>query len=197
MWRSSFRTEAAAFDFLLLTLVAFAAVAIAALAGGAAAGLPVWAVVSGAAVVFSVRRRRPAQVLRTAPAHMGPAGERRLLVLAQETPSADALDELGRRADRVIVVSTAGTSLVRRWLSDVDGARARASRRVDETVRCLRAANVDAAAVDEDPVRAIEDALRVFGGDEIVVATGPSARDAAVAARVRARFALPVTHLVA
>jgi uncharacterized membrane protein len=190
-------SEAGAFGFLVLTLCAFAAAAVTSFVGGPAVALWVLAVLSLAAVAVLVRGHRPRQALRTAPAHMGAPEEHRLLVLAQETLSDESLAELGRRADRIVVVSPAGSSFVHRWASDVDDARAQASRRVDDTVRGLRATNADVAGTvgDEDPVRALEDALRAFGGDEIVVATGP--RDAALAERVRERFALPVTHVVA
>ena len=96
-----------------------------------------------------------------------------------------------------MVVSAASPTFLRHWTSDIDEAIEQAGGRVDETVRRLRAANVEASGAigDDDPVRAIEDALRVFGGDEIVVTTGRSSDDAALAARVRERFALPVTHV--
>lgn len=198
MWSNPFRSEAGAFRLVLLTLVASAAVGVAALSGGATAAVPVWAAVSLAAVVILGFGRRPTRVLRTAPAHAGPADERRMIVLAQTSSPPESLGELGRYADRVFVVSAATASPVRRWVSDTDDAREQAGRRVAETVRSLRSAHVDAVGAigDGDPVRALEDTLREFGGDEIVVATGPSARDAAVATRVRRRFALPVTHVV-
>jgi hypothetical protein len=197
--RNPFRSEGAAFRFLLLTLVAFAAVGVAAIVGGPWAGVPTWAAVSAAAVAVYARRGRPTRPLRTAPAHVGPPEERRLLVLAEEALPAASIEEIGRRADRVLVVSPVVASPVRHWVSDVDEAREEASRRVDVTVERLRAASIEAAGTlgDEDPVTAIEDALRTFGGDEIVVATPPSAGGDAVVARVRERFALPVTHLVA
>ncbi|HVC88217.1 MAG TPA: hypothetical protein VNC40_12445 [Gaiellaceae bacterium] len=190
-------SEAGAFGFLLLTVVAFAAVAVAGLAGGSADALWVGALLSSVVIVVAITRHRPGRALRTAPAHLGEAGEHQILVLAQETPSEESLNEVGSRADRVVVVSAASPPFLRRWTSDIDDARARAGSRVDETVRRLRAANVDATGAigDDDPVRAVEDALREFGGDEIVVATGGSSQDAGVAARVRARFALPVTHV--
>jgi GABA permease len=199
MWRNPFYSEAGAFRLVLLTVVAFAAVAVAALASGATAALSVWAFVSAAVIVLLASRLQPTRTLRTAPAHVGPPGERCLIVLAQATLPAKSLDEVGRRADRVVVISAASSSFVHRWLSDIDGEREQAGRRVEETVGRLRASHVDAtgAVGDDDPVRAIEDALREFGGDEIVVATGRGAHDAAVAARVRQRFALPVMHLVA
>jgi hypothetical protein len=199
MRRNLFRGEVGAFRLALLTLFAFAAVAIAALVAGAAGALTVWVLASAAAVTLSWRRRRPTRALRTAPAHMGPPGEHRVILLAQAIPPTNSLGDLSECADRIAVVSAANPSPLHSWFSDVDEARRRAGRRVEETVRGLRAANVEASGTvgDEDAVRAVEDTLRSFGGDEIIVATGSGARDLAVVARIRERFALPVTHIVA
>ena len=52
---------------------------------------------------------------------------------------------------------------------------------------------------DEDPLRAIEDALRTFGADEIVISTRPadqaSRLENSILAGTRERFALPVTDV--
>lgn len=196
--RNPFRSEAAAFHFLLLTLVAFAAVALAALLAGAAVAVAVWAAVSAAAIVIYVRRDRRRRLLRTAPAHTWPAQERRLLMLVQEPVPDAALQEIGRQADRVYVVSAAVPSPLRRWVSDVDAAREQARRRVEATVARLRSLEVDAtgAVGDDDPLSTVEDALRTFGGDKIVVSVPENARDEIVAG-IRERFALPVSRLAA
>ncbi|MGH3011251.1 MAG: hypothetical protein ACRDMY_05315 [Gaiellaceae bacterium] len=59
---------------------------------------------------------------------------------------------------------------------------------------------VEAEVGDTDPLQAIEDALRTFPADELIVAT-PPADDAgwleeATAKEMFGRFELPVTHLV-
>jgi hypothetical protein len=196
MARNPFRSEAAAFRFLLLTLVAFAAVAVAGIAGGAWVGLAVWALVSASAVALYVRRGRPRRGLASAPAHVGPPDERRVLLLAAEPVPDGELEQLRARADRVLVVSPASTSTLGWLTSDVDGARAEARARASATVASLRSLHVDAdgAVTDDDAVRALEDALRTFGGDEIVVAASGASADA-LAGRIRERFALPVTRL--
>jgi hypothetical protein len=196
MSHSPFRSEAAAFRFVLLTLVAFGAVAAAAWAVGPSIAVPVWAALSAVAAVLYTRRGRRARLLATAPPHVG-AGEHRLLLVAQATPAAETLRGVGERASRVLVVAPAAPSRLRRWLSDVDGAREQARQRAEASVVALREAKVEASGSvgDEDPVRAVEDALRTFGGDEIVVATARGAGGEAVAARIGERFALPVTHV--
>ena len=53
---------------------------------------------------------------------------------------------------------------------------------------------------DADPRQAIEDALRTFGADEIVISTRPEGRsnwlERGVVDSARQRFAVPITHVV-
>lgn len=53
--RNPFRNEADAFRLVLLTIAAFALIAVASLLGGWLAGVPVWLVVTGAAVWYYLR----------------------------------------------------------------------------------------------------------------------------------------------
>lgn len=183
--------EAAALRLALVTGVAFAAVVVAAVAGG------VWAAVVVAAVAVAaaayVARPKPKRVLRTAPAHVGPANEHRLLLLATEPPAAGAL--AGIRADRVLVVVPAAARRLETVASDTAAAEARARACAETTAAALRERAIDATSSvgDASPLRALEDALRTFGGDEIAVATGSDE----LANAIRERFALPVTRLVA
>jgi hypothetical protein len=52
-------------------------------------------------------------------------------------------------------------------------------------------ARLDASGVvgDEDPLAAVDDALRTFGGDEVVAATS----DPQLLAALRRRYAIPVS----
>ncbi|HKI91773.1 MAG TPA: hypothetical protein VJ986_05700, partial [Gaiellaceae bacterium] len=159
--RNPFRSEAEAFQFLLLTVVAFAAIALASLLGGAWAGVPTWAAVTGATVFFYLRRGRGERVVRTAPAHIGAEDEQRILVVANETLAEEGLAEAIERAAagqrrQVWVVCPVLTSRVHRWVSDVDSARAEAQERLDETLSRLHAAGIEARGEigDEDPLRA-------------------------------------------
>ena len=56
--RNPLGSEVEAFHFLLLTVAAFAAIALASLLGGPWAGVPTFAVVTGAAAFFYLRRGR-------------------------------------------------------------------------------------------------------------------------------------------
>ncbi len=205
--RNPFRSEVEAFHFLLLTVAAFAAIAVASLLGGVWAGVPTWAVVTGAAAFFYLRRGRVERTVRTAPAHVGAEDERRILVVANDTLADVRLAEEIERAaaglrKHVRVVCPALTSPARHWASDVDGARARAQERLDRTLGQLHAAGIEARGEigDEDPLRAIEDVLRTFGADEIIIATSPEGRSSwlerSVVTRAREHLALPITHIV-
>ena len=53
---------------------------------------------------------------------------------------------------------------------------------------------------DGDPMQAIEDGLRVFGANEVIVSTHPPGRsnwlERDVVRRARERFDVPITHVV-
>ena len=53
---------------------------------------------------------------------------------------------------------------------------------------------------DSDPLQAIEDALRTFAADEIIISTHPEGRsnwlERGVVSRAREHFAVPVEHVV-
>jgi hypothetical protein len=129
----------------------------------------------------------------------------RVLVVANETVASEilleAIDLRGRGAE-VLVVAPALNSRLAFWSSDEDRARRRAGERLCRCLAALAAVGVDArgAVGDANPLLAIEDALRTFSADEIIVATHPEGRSnwlsRDVVARARARFAQPVHHIV-
>jgi hypothetical protein len=165
--RNPFRSENAAFHFLLLTVGAFAIVAAASAAGGAVAAIIAWAVVSAAAVVLYAggRERGEPEIVR----HVGPPDERRL-----------------------VVVAPLKASPLHRLANDVDAERTRAEMRAADVVGALGAPHVRVSTVvGEDPVAAVDDALHTFGGDEILVLPG----DDSLVERLRKRYAVPVTPI--
>ena len=93
-------------------------------------------------------------------------------------------------------------SPLRTWTSDEDGARATAQERLDASLARLRDAGINARGQvgDGDPLQAIEDALRTFGADEVIVSTHPEGRsnwlERGVVDGARARFTVPITHVV-
>ena len=83
----------------------------------------------------------------------------------------------GRKTEVLVVVPALNTKL-KHWVSDEDGARRpppSASRR--RSRRCARFGLEGRGEVgDGDPLQAIEDALRTFAPDEIVISTHPAGR---------------------
>jgi hypothetical protein len=198
-----FRSEAAAFRFLLLTIGAFALIAIGSIIN-TWLGLAVAVVLSAGAVGVYLRGRGEAPARRRV---VLPSPRLRILVVANETVAGQELLETirGRVQERpadIYVVSPALNSKLRHWTSDEDGARDAARARLDRSLARLGAVGLDARGDvgDADPVQAVEDALRVFGADEIVLSTHPEGRshwlERGVVDAVRERFEVPVTHVV-
>jgi hypothetical protein len=131
----------------------------------------------------------------------------RVLVVANETVGGGALlDEIryrtkGRRSE-ILVVTPAITSQVKHWVSDVDDAIADADRRREESVRAIEATGLEARGEvgDSDPNVAIEDALRTFPADELIISTHPPRRsrwlERGVVERAREEIDRPVTHVI-
>jgi hypothetical protein len=133
---------------------------------------------------------------------------RRLLVVANETVGgAELRGVLAARARAgaldVLVVCPALNSPLRTWTSDEDGARDAAQARLDQSLAALREAGVVARGEigDGDPLQALEDALRTFPADEIVISTHPPGTsnwlERGVVAAAQSTFDVPVTHVVA
>jgi hypothetical protein len=102
----------------------------------------------------------------------------------------------------VLVVCPALNSPVRHWVSDEDGARAAAGDRLAASLLAMRAVGLDATGEigDGDPLLAIEDGIRTFRPDELVVSTHPPGRshwlERGVVEGARERFDVPITHVV-
>ena len=201
-----FRSEAEAYRFLLLTVGYFAAIAIAALAIDKWAGIAVFLALTLAALVY-VARARNTQPRQQVPSRRGAANERRILVVANETVGGSRLrEEIRRRSEgydeQVFVVTPALNSPLRHWASDEDDARAQAQKRLNASLARLREAGVDARGEvgDAEPLQAMEDALRLFGADEIIISTHPEGRshwlERGNVEAARERFAVPITHVV-
>jgi nucleotide-binding universal stress UspA family protein len=201
-----FRSEAEAYRFLLITIGYFAAIVIATLVGGRWVGFVVFLVLTLVGLWWLLRRRPEAPV-RTSPPRRGAEDERRILVIANETVGGETLrEEIRRRAEsyreQVLVVCPALNSPLRHWASDEDAARAQAQQRLDTSLSRLRAAGIEARGEvgDSEPLQAIEDALRTFGADEIIISTHPEGRsnwlEKGVVTGARERFAVPITHVV-
>jgi len=204
--KNPLRSEAEAFQFLLGAAVYFGLIAIAGVLNRWA-GLTVFVVLSAAVVWWWLRARRLEPPRQETPTRRGDPDERRILVIANETVGGEALRERieehsrGHRTN-LLVVTPALNSPVRTFTSDVDKAREQAQQRLDASLARLRADGIDANGEvgDGDPIQAIEDALRTFGADEIIISTHPEGRsnwlERGVVSGARERFAVPITHVV-
>ena len=202
---SPFRSEAAAFRFVLISIGAFALIV------GASwinpwLGLAVFLALAGGAFWIYFRQRGPSPP-REQIEQIGPADERRVLVVANETVTGNELMEaIGELAvagkTRFYVVSPALNSRLKTWTSDEDPARLAAQKRLDATLERLSSLDVAAHGKvgDVDPLVAVEDAVRVFRPQEIVVSTHPAGRsnwlERGVVTALRERYDVPVTHVV-
>ncbi|HEU4449062.1 MAG TPA: universal stress protein [Gaiellaceae bacterium] len=203
--RNPIRTEAEAFSFVLVCVVLFAAVAVAGVLGGGWVAVGVFLALA-VGVALGIYMKSDPKEPEPAVWARGGGGRRRLLVVANETVAGRALRaEVVRRAqsgEDVLVVCPALNTHLRHWTSDEDEARARAQARLDESLAALADEGVRARGQvgDADPVQAIDDALRTFGADEIVVSTHPPGRsnwlERGVVERVRERFRCPIAHVV-
>jgi hypothetical protein len=201
------RSEAEAFRFLLGAIAYFAAIVLAAVLGNGWIGLAVFIVLSTAVVGWWAQARRAERPVPTRPTRLSAEDERRILVIANETVGGRTLrDTIHEKSEgyreEVLVVTPALNSPLRHWASDEDDARAAARERLEASLARLREAGVDARGEvgDGEPLQAIEDALRTFGADEIIISTHPEGRshwlERGVVSRARERFAVPITHVV-
>ena len=206
MARNPFRSEAEAYRFLLLTIGYFALI-VAASAIDTWLGLGVFVVLSAVVVWRWLRARSIVPVERASVPHRGSEDERRILVVANETVGGAELHEVLRKKsegvrEQVLVVCPALNTPLRHWASDEDAARAAAQERLSTSLAQLTREGIDARGEvgDGDPLQAMEDALRTFGADEIVISTHPEGRshwlERNVVGQARERFDVPITHVV-
>ncbi len=206
--KNPLRSEAEAYRFVLGTVVYFSGIVVATAVGGRWWGIAVFVVLSVPVAVWFFRRETRDRPPASAPPHRGAADESRILVVANETVSGTALlaaiqeaaAESG--AASVLVVAPALNTPLKHWFSDEDGARATADERVARSIRELGRLGISARGEvgDADPLQAMEDALRTFGADRIIISTHPEGRsnwlERGVVSGARERFAVPITHVV-
>jgi GABA permease len=204
--RNPFRTEEEAFRFVWLTIL-YSALIVAGSFINVWVGLGVFVAETALIAwwVFARGRRRERPIPHAPPPHV--EGERRILVIANETVGGGALlDEIRHRSEgvheKVLVVVPALNSPLRHWVSDEDGAREAAQQRLEASLAAMRAFGIEATGEvgDSEPLQAIEDAVRTFAPDELIISTHPPERshwlERGVVAGARERFAIPVTHVV-
>jgi hypothetical protein len=132
--------------------------------------------------------RKKLLVVATAPVEPGPLRE-------------VVREHAGDEAEIRVVAPASDVSPLQWLASDEDAAREKAAGVASDAARTVEteASRTEAQVGDTDPVQAIEDALRTFPADEVLVVTRPDddaswlEQDSAQAARER--FGVPVTRL--
>lgn len=202
------RSEEDAFRFTLIVAVLVSPVVLAAVLISTAAALVVGGgVILGVLVgLFVLKRDEPKEKMLFGQPRG--TGEKRILVLANETLGGEALRReiahrmAGEAAEVFVVCPALNVSKVKHWVSDEDEARREAQKRLDEVLERLDREGVPVKGDigDADPIQAMEDALRLFPAHEAIISTHPPGRsnwlERGVVERARERFALPVSHVV-
>jgi plastocyanin len=209
--RSPFHSEQEAFRSVLLVILALLVIALAAILGPTWLALVVLAVTLGALAArvaqLRMRKLRGAEMpVKMAPPHVGPAAERRVLVVANDTLGEDALlSELERLASvphtHVLVLAPAVISTGARLTGAVDDLLGQARMRLKTALDRVGHDLVVAGEISQaEPLEAIEDAFATFAPDEVIVSTrwehAAGGLEPRLAGLVRERFAVPVRHLV-
>lgn len=201
------RSEADAFRWVVVIGVAAVSVILLALLIRPVVGA-VWAALLlgfGAGMTYrSSRGSLPRNVELT----RGGDGKHRLLVVANETVGGAALREEIRNRSRdrdceILVMTPALVgSRASHWASDVDEGIELARQRMELSLIEIKGLGLKARGEvgDSDPNVAIEDALRVFPADEIVISTHPPHRsrwlEHGVVEKAREEIDLPIAHVV-
>lgn len=213
------KTESKAFELtlgvvLLTGFAVIAGIAVTPLYGAAVFGVGVLAAVAFELFAGDPEARRPlSEAARSPHAHGPEADTRHVLVVANEVLSGPALrDELvdsdgtvgrGERRLRLDILAPVLTSRAHLWASDFDDEVHEARLRLEGSLAWAASQGLEARGEvgDPDPRTALEDELRDFGADEVVVVTHPRERaswiEAGQLSRLRAELDLPVTHVVA
>jgi hypothetical protein len=167
---------------------------------GAVIGALVWEVAT-----TDPQRRRPLREAATQ-GRAEPGPDPRVLVVANRTLHGDELREAmcQRAADgaQLHVVAPILTSRTHYLASDVDTELDDARARLATALAWARAAGVNATGKVGDAnaaLGAIEDELRLFGADEVIISTYPPGKsnwlETGIVERLRDELDIPVTHI--
>jgi hypothetical protein len=183
---------------LIIAVICTAVAAAMALSGtelGAGLGMAVGALAAASLIVFAARAK-PAGRLEVAPSE--DAGHRVLvLAVAEATPAAAEriADITGSPSDVRLVVPVPSHRLDR-WLSAEDDARHEAEARLARSAGVLVAAGlpVSGSVGDPDAAQALEDELRGYPADEVMLLTDG---DRDPLGKVESRLGLPLRRVSA
>ena len=182
---------------LIVAAICVPIVAAMSLAGtfGAGLGMAVGAL-AATGIIVSAARARPQPQLEVATSD--DSGHRILVVAtAEATPqAAQHIAELAGAATDVRLVVPVPSHRLDRWLSAEDKARQEAQARLARSAGSLVAAGlpVSGSVGDPDPAQALEDELRGFAADEVVLLTG-NGKDPL--AKIEPRLGIPLRRVSA
>ena len=201
------RSEADAFRWLVVIAVAIASAIALTLLTQPVVGVIWTALLIGFGIGFGYRSARGA-LPRNVEVTQGGDDKFRLLVIANETVQGEALLKevrdrcRDRRCEVMVVTPALAASRASHWASDIDEAIELARQRMELSLIEIKQLGFKAKGEigDSDPNVAIEDALRVFPADEILISTHPPDRsrwlERGVVDRAREQIDLPITHVV-
>lgn len=163
---------------------------------GSGAGLAAGAL-AVAGLIVAAARAKPGGAIEVADR---PDAGRRVLVVATTEVGPDAAQQIADGADGaddVRLLVPMRTRRLDRWLSADDPARRDAERQLAHSAGALVAAGlpVSGSLGDSDPAQALEDELRSYPADEVMLLSGSDGEDAL--ADVESRLAVPVRHISA
>jgi len=201
------RSEADAFRWIVVIGIGVASVIALTLLTRPADGAALGAALIGFGIGLAWRSSRGGLPRSVRPTRGGD-GRRRVLVIANETVGGRALlGEIenrcrGGESEILVVTPALASSRVAHWSSDVDEAIELARQRLELSLQALAEAGLRARGEvgDPDPNVAIEDALRKFAADEVIISTHPPERsrwlERGVVERARGEVELPIMHVV-
>ncbi len=129
-------------------------------------------------------------------------------MIANETcAAAGVIEEVSYRAgdggEIMVVAPALARTRLEHWLtSDLERRQEEARERLETSLRAMHRAGLNASGHlgDADPLQALDDALRVFEPDEVIISTHPPQRsgwlERQVVRKARERYDLPITHVV-
>jgi hypothetical protein len=166
----------------------------------------------GGAVIWDLAtkdpdRRQPLREAAAAGHGDGTSTRHRVLVVANRTLAGGELHQQMRTAaDRDAefhIVAPILPSRVHYFASDVDRELEDARERLDAALAWAKAEGLDASGTVGDPNAAlgvIEDQLRLFGADEVIISTHPEGKsnwlETGIVERLREELDIPVRHVV-
>ena len=210
--RTPLRSESEAYRFVLAGVLVIAACILIGWLTEALVGAVLFAIALVLGAIAYLRaedpdRRMPLRAAVAEPhRHGAPSGKRHVLVIANEALSGSGLRERilagdGERVE-VDILAPILTSPLHYSVSDIDRELERARARLQRSLAWASEQGIVARGEVGDPstASAIEDELRDFGADEVIVVTHPreqqSWQERGELTRLRDELDVPITHVV-